>query len=256
LEAQSIPTSIGARAMGMGNASACLSDEWALFNNIGGLAKVEQLAAAFTYEAHPAFIPFNRMAMVFSLPLGPGVASAGAYRFGDDLYNEQILSAGFSNALGLASLGIRINFVQYAAEGFGKVHAVTLSFGGIARLTQKFSIGASITNVNQPKFSRHNDERLPTLLNLGVGFKMSEKLFVTSEIEKDLLYPINWKNGIEYRFNKKFAARTGFNLYPQSGHAGFEFSTTKMRLAYAYMADHHFGSSHQATVGYTLKKRK
>jgi hypothetical protein len=256
LEAQSISTVIGGRVMGMGNAGTCITDEWALFNNIGGLAKVEQPTTACTYEAHPVFPAFNRMAMVFSAPVGPGVVAAGVYRFGDELYNEQIASAGFSNSLGLASLGAKINFIQYTAEGFGTANAITISFGGIARLTEKISVGAYITNLNQPKLSRHSDEILPTSLNLGVGCQLSEKLFITSEIEKDLQYPITWKNGMEYRFSKKFAARTGFDLYPKSGHAGFEFSSAKLRLTYGYRGNDQLGSAHQATVGYTFKKRK
>src|SRR5690242_15738701 len=87
LQAQSVSTLMGARAQGMAYASSCLQDEWAVFNNIGGLSAVDHTAAAFTYLSYPGFKSFNRMAMVAALPTDYGVAGLGVFRFGDDLYN-------------------------------------------------------------------------------------------------------------------------------------------------------------------------
>src|SRR5262245_36119253 len=105
--------------MGVANAASCLSDEWAIFNNPAGLAKSEYTSAAFTYEAHPSLSSFNRIAATIALPIRSSTAAIGVYKFGDDLYNEQIISAAFANTLGLASLGLKLNYLQYYAEGFG-----------------------------------------------------------------------------------------------------------------------------------------
>jgi hypothetical protein len=80
-----------------------------------------------------------------------GVTSVGAFRFGDDLYNEQMVSLGFGNKFGIASLGVKANYIQYQADGFGTYGAVSIDFGGLAELTDQLSIGAYITNLNQAK---------------------------------------------------------------------------------------------------------
>jgi hypothetical protein len=137
LFAQSSSTLIGARAAGMAYSSAALSDEWSALNNVAGLAKVTSIVAAFTYDAQPSFKPFNKAAATFSCPLKTGVAGVGLFHFGDDLYNEQLITLGYSNTFGLASLGIKVNYIQYNIQGFGRKAALTASFGGIAELTKR-----------------------------------------------------------------------------------------------------------------------
>jgi hypothetical protein len=246
---------MGARVQGLGFASAALTDEWCVFNNIGGLAKVNQITTACTYEARPGIAAFNAMAAVAALPVSFGVTGVGIFRFGDDLYNEQLVTAGFSNTFGLASLGIRVNYIQYHAEGFGNKGVLSVGFGGIATLSPVFAIGAYITNINQPTLSE-DDERLPTILTAGIAFTPSDKLLITAELEKDLEYTLVWKAGLEYAFYKKFSFRTGFNLEPNAAFIGLGFKPEKFRLDYAFMQNSEQGSRHQATVAYRLKAKR
>jgi hypothetical protein len=254
--AQSSSTLIGARANSLGYASACIEDEWSLFNNIAGLAKVDQATAAFTYDTWPAFKSFNRTALAIVMPAKIGVVGIGAFRFGDKLYSEQILATAFSNTFGLASLGLKINYIQYSAQGFGTKSLFSVSFGGIAHLTEKISLGAQIININQPKISSDNDEKLPTILITGIAFKLSSKTFIATEIEKNLDYPAIWKTGIEYQPHKKFILRTGFNINPTAAFLGFGFRPLKFKLDYAYHHSFDMGSRHQATVGYIFKRQQ
>lgn len=246
---------MGARSMAMANASSCLSDEWSIFNNIGGLSEVSELRAAFSLDMHPRIQAFNRKAFIFALPVKAGVAGIGAFRFGDDIYNEQIFSAGFSNQFGIASLGIKGNYIQYQAEGFGSRGVFTVSFGGIAKLTPNFSVGAYITNINQPSISIDKEEILPTLVTMGISINPSENFFLTSEIEKDLEREIIFKSALEYRFHKKFFFRTGFNLQPDAAFVGFGFKPRKIAVDYSTRYNPVLGFSHQATVAFQLKKK-
>ena len=245
---------MGARAHGMGYASGCLSDVWALNNNIAGLAKTEHPAVAFSYHAIPSFKFFNRMAAVFALPVKSGAAGAGVFRFGDDLYNEQILSLGFANRFGLASLGVKLNYIQYHAEGMGTSAAFTASFGGIAALTPQLSFAAHIVNINQPVINELTDERIPTRLLAGVAFEPSEKLILAGEIEKDLEHSPTLKAGLEYLVFKKIAFRTGFSLNPEAGFFGLGFKSRKFDLDYAMQFNDPFGLSHEATVIYQFRR--
>lgn len=251
---QSISTLIGARAQGMGYSSASIFDSWAIFNNVAGLAKIDQTSASFTYDVHNTLPGANRAAAAFSIPTKYGVAGGGVFRFGDDVYSEGILSAGFGNQFGLAALGLKVNYIQYRAEGFGTKGVFTLNFGGIAELTPKLFLGAYITNINQPKISE-DGERLPTLLNAGIGFKPTDKVFITTELEKNLDYDAAWKLGAEYYFHSKFCARTGFNIGPDAAFFGLGFRTTKFFIDYALQHSTVIQFSHQASVTYQFKTK-
>ncbi|MFM9840649.1 MAG: hypothetical protein ACKVOQ_20445, partial [Cyclobacteriaceae bacterium] len=142
--AQSVSTLIGARQAGMGYASSTSADEWSLFNNVGGIGKIKQQSVGFAYEAVPSLIGANRMAAVWNAPTKWFNTSLGAFRFGDAIYSEQVLSAGIGNQFGITSLGAKVNYIQYRAEGFGTHSAVSVDFGGITKLTKQLSIGAYI----------------------------------------------------------------------------------------------------------------
>ena len=247
---------MGARASAIGYTSSCLRDTWSLFNNVGGLAQVKALSAAFTYDAHGSFRPFHKMATAVAIPFGVGVAGVGMYHFGDQAYNEQILTSGFSTEFGLASLGLKLNYVQYNATGFGRKALFTISFGGIAQLTPKISFGAHITNLNQPKLTDANDEQVPTILTAGILFKISDKTLMATEIEKDLSFKPTWKAGLEYHANAKFWVRSGINLHPNAGFFGVGFKSKKFTLDYSFKYSSQTGPRHQASVGYTMPTTK
>jgi hypothetical protein len=254
LQAQSVSTLMGARAQGMGYSSSTLFDSWAIFNNVAGMAKITQSTASFTYDLRSAIPGANRTAMAMAIPSKFGVFGGGVFRFGDDVYSESILSAGFSNQLGLAALGVKINYIQYRAEGFGSKGVFTVNFGGIAELTPNLSVGAFITNINQPKLSEDGD-RLPTLLTAGLAFIPTEKVIITTELEKDLDYDATWKLGAEYFFHSKFCARTGFNVQPNASYFGLGFKTTRFIIDYALQYSTILNFSHQASINYQFSKK-
>lgn len=247
---------MGARSAGMGYTSACMEDEWSLFNNVGGLASSKKPSVVAAYDTQPSFESFNRMAAAFTLPIKIGVTALGVFRFGDELYSEQIISLGFANTFGLASLGLKANYIQYKAQGFGSKGLITFSLGGIAKVTEKILIGAHITNINQPSLSSIEDEKLPTTLILGVGFKLSSKTFVSTELQKELDYFLKWKGGLEYQPFEKFCFRTGFNINPNAAFAGVGFNRKTIKVDYAYQHSFNTGSRHQATIAYHFHKKK
>ncbi len=247
---------MGARGAGMGYATATLRDEWSLINNAGGLSRIDQPTVAFAYEAHPGLIGGNRIAALFSSPLKIGVAGVGLFRFGDDLYNEQIISTGYSNQFGIASLGLKVNYIQYHADGFGNRTAISLNFGGITQITPRIVIGAYVVNINQPRISTIDKERLPTKLVAGISFKPGGGISIVSEIEKDLNYDATLKGGIEYSINKKVCFRTGFNFHPNAAFFGLGFLIKKIKIDYAFQYTTTLSGAHQASVIYQLQKKK
>jgi len=248
---------MGARGLGMGNATNGLVYEWGLFNNVGSLGLLTEKSAAAAYHIQSRLATTNRMAFVFNAPLKIGVLAAGVFRFGDDLYNEQLISAGFANKFGITSLGLKVNYIQYQAQGFGTRRAMSIDFGGVTQLTDVITISASISNLTQSKLNFENEkEALPTRLTAGLTFRLSEKILAATELEKDLLFPVMWRTGLEYEFKSKFFARTGFNLQPTSGFFGLGTRKKLLQADYAVQLNSLTGASHQASVTYRFNRKK
>jgi hypothetical protein len=248
--AQSTSALMGAGAAGMGYASATLTDKWAFFNNIAGLARVKDRSLATSYEVRPSLPGGNRMCAVFTTPFSFGAPAVGVFRFGDDVYSEQIISVGFANQIGNTSLGAKFSYIQYRAEGFGTHAAIGLNVGGITQLTPKISIGAWIQNINQPKINFADKEKAPVKLLAALSFSPSEKFTVVTEIEKDVLYDPLWKTGMEYTIHKKFLVRAGFNVHPNAVFLGVGFHGSRIDIDYALQSLTLFSASHQASASY------
>lgn len=255
LQSQSTATLMGARAAGMGYASSGLTDEWAFFNNVGGIGKLKTTGAAFAYELKPALTGANRMAASLLSPVKWGTAGVGIFRFGDDLYNEHLLSLAFGNTIGNTSLGIKTNYIQYRAEGFGTHSAMSIDFGGITQLTQHLSIGAYITNLTQSKLNNGTSERLPTKLVAGFTFRLTDYLLLATELEKDLIYQATWRSGVEYTLYKKIFFRTGFNLNPNAAFFGIGAQKENFKLDYAIRFNQLTGTAHQASAVYIFSRK-
>lgn len=253
---QSVSTLMGGRSASLGNASSTISDDWSLFNNTAGMAKVKSTAANFAYAINPFLPGADRAAASISLPIGIGTFGTGIFKFGDELYSEHVLSAGYANQLGLASLGVKINYVQYKAEGFDTHSTVSINFGGIAELTPKVLVGAYILNLNQPKLSAGSDENLPPVLVSGVQFHPQENLVLLFEIEKDLHYKPTIKGGVEYAIHKKVKARTGFNLNPNSIHGGIGYQSARLIIDYAMQYNAAIQTTYQLSTSYLFSKNK
>ncbi|MBX2943708.1 MAG: hypothetical protein KF860_15330 [Cyclobacteriaceae bacterium] len=253
---QSVSTLMGGRSAALGNATSTISDNWSLFNNMAGISKAESTTASFAYAISPALPGANRMAASITLPASIGVFGTGVFKFGDELYSEQIISAGYANQLGLAALGIKVNYVQYKAEGLGTRSALSIHFGGIAELSPKVLVGAYIMNLNQPKISLDTDEKLPVKLVTGVQFHPEESLILLLEIEKDIHYEPSLKGGVEFGIHKKVKARTGFNLNPNSIHGGIGYQSTRLIIDYALQYNPVIKTSYQLSTSYMFTKRK
>jgi hypothetical protein len=249
--AQSISTQMGARAAGMGYASATLQDEWASFNNIAGLAKTKNTVVGSAFEAR--VLPgANRMAAFTTLPFSFGVGALGVFRFGDDVYSEQFIRVGFANTIGKTALGIRMGYHQYKAVGFGTRGVLNIDVGGITQLTPSLAIGAWVQNINQPKINFNDTEKAPVKLLAAIAFKPVDQFILISEIEKDVLYKPLWKTGMEYWVHKKFAARAGFNINPGSVFFGIGYQSWRIKIDYALQSFTLLGPSHQASATYRI----
>ena len=142
--AQTSLTNFGARLKGIGNSNATLADEWAVFNNVGGISGVSKGTVFFGYDRYSEVAGFDQVAAGAVHPFGFGHVGVTLQRFGDQLYSEQVVSGAYGNKVGFVRLGLKVNYYQMRIDDFGT--AGTIYFDGIVELIPELSFGAFISS--------------------------------------------------------------------------------------------------------------
>src|ERR1700740_955060 len=101
----------GARASGMGNAAVTVSDEWSSFQNIAGIAVQKRFAAGMWYKNNYAIRAYQETSVHLTGALWKGGFAASFYKFGNEVYNINCISAGFAHKISLVSLGLQAHYV-------------------------------------------------------------------------------------------------------------------------------------------------
>jgi len=234
----------GARAAALGNASVTLTDVWSVGNNVAGLGQLTRTSIGFYAANQFVLRALNSAAVAVALPIGTvaetatkaknGVIGFEAQRFGDKLYAEQRLGAGYGYRGGQVSVGVRADLLQLSIEGLGSRRTVALSLGGQAEIVpQRLVFGAYLYNLNQAKLAKYQDERVPTVLKAGLSYRPSKKLMLNVETEKDVEQDVDFKASLEYRVIEALALRAGLSSLTQQTTAGLGFVAGRFQIDYA-----------------------
>ncbi|MEO9484125.1 MAG: hypothetical protein ABJG47_11785 [Ekhidna sp.] len=245
---------LGGRSAGMAGASLTLSDEYSLFNNIGGLGGVEDHAAFAAYQNRYGVSQFQVVGAGAIYTTDIGNAGVGFYKFGDDIYSEQRIHLAVGNKIQMVSLSLGVDLLQYNISTVGTSQALAIQFGGIAEISPQLHFGAHIFNLNQAKFDSETGERIPTVMKGGFSYRPSDELMLNMEVEKDLDFEEVFKAGIEYRIVEKVFVRTGISTQPFIGAFGVGFHPKNLKFDYGFSNDSKLGNIHEMSVAFSFKK--
>lgn len=240
----------GGRSMGMGNANVTLGDVWSIFNNVGGLAKTENTQATFSYDHRLNIDELTTLAAAAVIKGKNKAFGLGISSFGSEHFSQNQIGIGFSNQLGIASLGIKVNYLQTSIEGFGRGAAAVIEFGGVAELTPELFFGAHVYNVTRAKYGKNSDDRLPTTVKAGISYRPNSKVMVNLEAEKDILLDPLLKMGLEYNLLERVWARVGMNTQPNKFFFGVGFRPKRFHIDYALTQHPSLGNTHHFSFNY------
>lgn len=236
---------IGSRATALGGFSTTLSDLWSTNNNQAGLGFVNELSAGIYFENRFLLKETSYKAGAFVLPLKAGTFGLSITSFGYSAYSEN--KAGLSYGIKLAekiAVGVQLNYLNNRLTGdYGQSNTFTAALGVIANLTKELSIGAHVYNPNRTKLADYNNERVPTIMKLGLDYKFTDKVFLGVEAEKDINFDPVVKVGIEYHAIDILYLRGGISTNPTMSSFGFGLKFKDFKLD--------FSSSFHQTLGLT-----
>ncbi|MCB2379683.1 hypothetical protein LGH70_18955 [Hymenobacter sp. BT635] len=253
----------GARAAALGNASVTLSDVWSVGNNVAGLGQVTSPAVGFYAENRYLSRALNTAVLAAALPVGAttngkatrGVVGFEAQRFGDKLYSEQRIGAGYGYRGSLVSVGARLDVLQVSIEGLGSKRAVAVSLGGQAEVVpNRLIFGAYLYNLNQARLAEYEQERVPTVLKAGLSFRPTDKVMLNAETEKDVDQAADFKAGVEYQVIEALAVRAGFSTLSRQTTGGVGLRAGQFRIDYAAAWHMALGLSQHLAIGLQLNR--
>lgn len=237
----------GARRISLGGAyMGVRGDFWQLWGNPAAIAGVSGMEAGASVERRFLLNKLNFGTVGFVMPFQDkhyaGISMSG---FGFSSYTESNVGLTYATTLaGRLSLGAQVNYTRTSIDFYGATGAVVVNAGVNALIAEGLSLGFRVYNANQANIRREAaDEKIPTLLDLGLAYNVSDKVLLVADVQKQVNFPTSFRGGVEYAFLKNFKARLGATTQPTTLNAGVGFSAKSL--------DIDFSNSFHETLGYT-----
>lgn len=216
---------IGARELAVGQATTALQNtDWSMFGNPAMMNENDNTASFFGVRYY-GLSEITDMAVSVTYPTELGVFGAAAHRYGFDLFNENRLRVGYKNAFKGFHYGAIINYSHVSqGGGYGSAGALGVDLGIAAAILPELWVGAKATNINQPEYGSRNNEKLPRELSIGLSYRLSDVALFTTDVVKDIQFPISYRGGVEVTIIENLVGRAGVTTNPQTFSAGFGYT--------------------------------
>lgn len=213
---------------------------------------IENPQAGIFYESRFSMSELSLRGGAAVLPTKSGTFGLSIASFGYSLYGESKYGLSYGRKLSeKLCIGVQANYHNVRiAEGYGNTNALTIEGGILAQLTTKLRLGAHIYNPTRTQISEYQDERLPTILRLGMNYKFSDKVFVAIETEKDVDHKAVFKIGVEYHVIDILYLRAGIATNPVYSSFGFGLHLKQFKLDIASQFHQVLGHTPQLSLIY------
>lgn len=229
---------LGARAISLGQATTALpGNTWSVFENPAMISDQQRIVSFFGSRYY-GLSELTDVAAVVAYPTSIGVIGGGAHRYGNDLFNETRVRLSYKNSYQNFQYGAALNYTNISiGQGtssidYGSYGALGIDVGLAARMIDGLWIGAKATNVNQGQYGEVElqdggtfAEEVPRNLSIGFSYQLSGVALFTTDVIKDVNFPISYRGGIEVDVIKNMKARAGITTAPQTFSCGFGYNT-------------------------------
>ena len=175
--------------------------------------------------------------------------------YGYKLFNEKKIGLAYAKTLGKnISAGVQIDYINTAiAEGYGTSNAFTVEAGFIAKLTDELKFAVHIFNPSRAKLANYNNEKIPSIMKLGLGYSPNDKVIVSFETEKNIDADYLFKAGIEYHISTPLFIRVGVANTPLKSTFGIGLLLKDFKMDIA--VDYHqiLGFTPVVSLSYEIK---
>ena len=244
----------GSRNEALAEATVALETGWSLFTNPSGMVYQEKIVMA-GYQSKYVQLGIHDGAFGFVFPIQNTAMGLGVAYFGDELLSKSKAVASAAHKIGKTSLGIKATYEQWRISELGAKGIFYLDIGGQMEITNQFTIGMVITNLNQAKFDTISYNSPITTVKVGINYHPHNKLSVLAQVEKDVSNPALLRLAMEYQISSHIYIRTGVLPTPTSGFAGLGLNWPLLQLDLAGSYQQDLGWSGSVSMDITFTKR-
>lgn len=246
----------GSRSQALAGISASLSDAWSVFGNQAGIAQINRVTMGGAYHNRFFVKELSSSSGLFILPIHASVFAFSVYQFGKATFRDEKFGIAFARSLNpRLHFGIQFNYYRfYLAEENQTVGSSGVELGFQYQLTDQLLVGIHALNPYKTSIQTISGEySYPSRFNLGTSLKLSESFGFVMELQKDLLYPLNIKTGLEFDLMKKLFIRTGISAKPYQLSAGIGLVMKKMNIDMAVAYNQYLGNSPSVSFQYQFR---
>lgn len=248
---------IGSRSVAMGGVSVTLSDLWSANNNQAGLGFTKELAGGIYYENRFLLKETAYKAGVFVLPTKSGAIGLNVASFGYSAYSETKAGLSYGQRFGdKFSIGMQLNYLNTRlTQEYGSNNAITGAVGLIAKLNKELTMGVHVYNPTKSNLADYDNERIPTVMKIGLDYRFSEKVIFALETEKANNHDALVRFGVEYRVLEMLYLRGGISTKPTLASFGFGLKLKDFKIALSSSFHQTLGITPSISIIYVRAKR-
>jgi hypothetical protein len=231
LAGQVLRRPVAASYTGLGANSIRHVDVFSFTANQASLAQLKAPAIGVYGERRFMLDELNNYLVAIGLPTSSGNFGLKAGYTGFSDYNETQLGLAYGRKLGSKlDIGAQFNYHGIRIAGYGNASAISFELGTVLHVTDRLHAGVHASNPVGGKFGKDQQEQLPSVYSVGLGYDASEKFFFSVSVEKEEDQPINVNAGMQYKFLPQLSARVGMSSATSSGWIGIGLSLKSFRL--------------------------
>lgn len=254
LHAQIQNNATGAENESSGNIMSVASNELCVQGNPAGLSLADSVACASVSSLrYPSLASMGRLNFCVYKPINKYNIALSVNRLGADYLNKHAVYLGLAHKINTVSLGIALSYQQWYAEGYVSKRTLQVDMGGSIILSKNLCLGTYITNITQSKWSRAPHDVLPTLMAIGLKYKLLKNVSLLAELEKYLHHKANFKIGMRYQINRLITLNTGVHGATHRIFAGLGVNSRKISIWCSYSYNYYLLSGIQLTLKYSFK---
>lgn len=225
----------GTKAIAMGNAYSAVADEvWAMYYNPAGLADLSSFQwGVFFVPKQFGMEELRTISTAITFPVSLFSLGVGCERFGYELYNETTICGGIAASLAPhISAGLSATYYHIRIERYGQTSLCTFDLGLLAHVNENVSLGFAARNITATRIGS-GKEKLPQVYTLGAAYRFTTGGTVSVEMEKDMLYPMMIKGGLEQKIFTMVVLRCGITSQPNIFSVGCAITALGCSFGYA-----------------------
>jgi len=206
-------------------------DVFSLTANQAALAKIRSFTAGVYSERKYMLSELNLFSASFALPTQSGNFALQLHHFGNSVYSETQAGIAYGRKLGdYIDIGVQFNYYKMRISGYGNAAAINFEAGAIFHFTDQLHGGIHVYNPTSSKLGKNEDERIPAVFSVGLGYDVSDNVLVSASIEKTEDEDLNVITSIQYKFADRFLARGGVATATSVFFFGLGFRLQSFRL--------------------------